>query len=117
MSITEQLEAAGEVLTPSVRAAMEGLEAMVAKLEERIRELEAQLGLNSTNSSKPPSSDGPSVVRQQKKLTGKKRGGQPGHRGHHRQQIAPERVDQVVEHWPESCEHCGHTLSGAEEAK
>src|SRR5215218_3242051 len=117
MSIIEQLEAAGEVLTPSVRAAVEGLEAMVAKLEERIRELEAQLGLNSSNSSKPPSSDGPSVVRQKKKLTGKKRGGQPGHPGHHRQQIPAERVEQVVEHWPKSCEHCGHTLSGAEEAK
>src|SRR5215218_1346862 len=104
MSIIEQLEAAGEVLTPSVRAAVEG---MVAKLEERIRELEAQLGLNSSNSSKPPSSDGPSVVRQKKKLTGKKRGGQPGHPGHHRQQIPAERVEQVVEHWPESCEHCG----------
>ncbi len=120
MSIIEQLEAAGEVLSPAVRAALERLEAlavMVPALQERVRELEARLGLNSTNSSKPPSSDPPSVVRPAKKPTGKKRGGQKGHRGHHRQQMAADRVDVIVEHWPEACGHCGHGLAGAEEAK
>ena len=62
MSIIEQLEAAGEALSPGVRAATQGLEATVALLQERVRELEARLAQNSTNSSKPPSSDPPDVA-------------------------------------------------------
>ncbi|HEX7119758.1 MAG TPA: hypothetical protein VF212_13285, partial [Longimicrobiales bacterium] len=60
MSIVEQLEAAGEVLSPAVRAALvalesrvralEPLETRVAELEARNRELEARLSMNSTNS-------------------------------------------------------------------
>jgi transposase len=117
MSIVEQLETAGEVLSPAVRAALMGLEQTVSRLEERVRELEIRLQLNSTNSSLPPSRDPPGVERTPKKPTGKKRGGQKGHPGHHRQRIAAERVDQVVEHRPEACGHCGHSLAGAEEAK
>jgi transposase len=116
MSIIEQLEAAGEVLSPGVRAATQGLEATVALLQERVRELEARVAQNSTNSSKPPSSDPPGVVRPAKKPKGKKRGGQPGHRGHHRMVLPPERVEKV-EHVPEECTHCGHSLAGAEEGR
>lgn len=116
MTLFEQLEAAGEVLSPAVRAAVKGLEATVALQEERIRELEARLAQNSTNSSKPPSSDPPGVARPGKKPKGRKRGGQPGHRGHHRMVLPPERVEEV-EHEPESCEHCGHSLAGAEEGR
>src|SRR3712207_6525006 len=120
MSIIEQLEAAGEVLSPAVRAALERLEAIaatVAVLQERVRELEARLAQNSTNSSKPPSSDPPGVVRPGKKPKGRKRGGQPGHRGHHRMLLPPERVDEVVLHTPVSCGSCGHSLAGAEEGR
>jgi transposase len=117
MSIVDQLEAAGEVLSPAVRAAMAELEATSMLLQERVRELEARLGLNSTNSSKPPSSDPPGTVRPAKKPTGKKRGGQKGHRGHHRNRVATERVNTTIPHRPTSCGHCGHTLAGAEESK
>ena len=116
MSIVEQLEAAGEVLSPAVRTALEGLEATVAVLQERVRELEARLAQNSTNSSKPPSSDPPGVVRPGKKPKGRKRGGQPGHRGHHRALLPPERVE-PIEHLPETCGHCGYSLAGAEEGR
>lgn len=116
MTLLEELEAAGEALSPAVRAAVRGLEATVALHEERIRELEARLAQNSTNSSKPPSSDPPGVVRPGKKPRGKKRGGQPGHRGHHRMLLPAERVEGVV-HVPEACGHCGHSLSGAEEGQ
>jgi transposase len=116
MSIIEQLEASGETLSPAVRVATELLEKTVAELRERVRELEARLAQNSTNSSKPPSSDPPGIVRPGKKPKGKKRGGQPGHRGHHRMLLPPERADVVVQHAPEACEHCGHSLAGAEEA-
>jgi transposase len=114
MSIVEQLEASGEVLSPAVRAAIEALEAIIAQLQERVRELEAQLKQNSTNSSKPPSSDSPWTVRPGKKAKGKKRGGQPGHRGHHRMDVPPERVDEVMTHRPLSCGTCGHSLAGVE---
>ena len=117
MSLVEQLEAAGEVLSLAVRAALAGLEQTNARLEERIRELEVRLKLNSTNSSLPPSSDASGVKRTPKKPTGKKRGGQKGHRGHHRQRIAEERVDHLLEHRPAECGHCGQSLAGAEEAK
>jgi transposase len=116
MSIVEQLEASGEVLSPAVRAAIGLLEKTVAELRERVRELEARLAQNSTNSSKPPSSDPPGVARPGKKSKGRKRGGQPGHRGHHRALLPPERVEQI-EHVPEACGHCGHSLAGAEEGR
>ena len=120
MSVIEELEAAGEVLSPAVRGALarfEAMAALVAVLEERVRELEVRLNLNSTNSSLPPSSDSSSVKRPAKKPTGKKRGGQKGHRGYHRQLMGAERVDELREHRPGECGHCGHSLSGAEEAK
>jgi transposase len=115
MSIVEQLEASGEVLSPAIRGAIELLERTVAELRERIQELEARLAQNSTNSSKPPSSDPPGVVRPGKKPKGRKRGGQRGHHGSHRVLLPPDRIDQVVQHAPDSCEHCGHSLAGAEE--
>ena len=111
MSIVEQLEAAGEVLSPAVRAALLSLEAELLRLRTRVSELEAQLASNSTNSSRPPSSDSPGVARPKKKRSGKRRGGQKGHPGHHRSLLPPERVDHVVEHRPAACRHCGHSLA------
>lgn len=65
---------------------IESLTNTVNKLNERIKELEEQLGKNSGNSSKPPSSDGlkkKPVNKNQslRKKTGKKAGGQKGHEG------------------------------------
>jgi transposase len=105
MNAVEQLAAAGEVLSPAVCA-------MILALETRVRELEARLASNSTNSSRPPSSDPPGTARPKKKRSGKRRGGQKGHPGHHRSMLPPERVDQVVEHRPETCQHCGYSLAG-----
>jgi transposase len=117
MSIVEQLRAAGETLSPAVEAALRALEQQVRDLTARVSELEARLQQNSQNSSRPPSSDPPSVKRRAKKPTGRKRGAQPGHRGHHRKLLDPARVDEVVEHRPEACRHCGESLAGAVETK
>ena len=60
---------------------VETLSATIFELQETIRELRRQLGQNSQNSSKPPSSDGynkPSPKSQRTK-SGKKPGGQKGH--------------------------------------
>ncbi len=115
MSIVEQLEAAGEVLSPAVRAALQALEQRVAVLEARVRELEARRGLDSTTSSRPPSSDPPGVQRRGKQPTGRTRGGQKGHPGACRSLLPHVRVDEIVLHRPERCRGCGHGLTEAPE--
>ena len=60
------------------------LRARVAALEAENAELKRRLGMNSTNSSKPPSSDSPFTKPAPKSLrrtSGRKPGGQPGHPG------------------------------------
>jgi transposase len=58
--------------------------AEMAALQQRIAELERQVGLNSGNSGKPRSSDGlkkPPRVDNLRQPSGKPSGGQPGHPG------------------------------------
>jgi transposase len=99
-----------DTLSPDARAAVT---ALVQSFERRIGELEERLGKNSTNSSKPPSSDPPSVKRRPPApASGKKRGGQPGHRRHSRPLVPPERLRQVFECKPPACRCCGHDLKG-----
>lgn len=86
------------------------LEAQLRAVLARIAELEARLGLNSRNSNKPPSSDGPGVERGTKPATGRKPGGQKGHKGHKRELLPPEKVDSTVALHPEECSRCGDAL-------
>jgi hypothetical protein len=96
-----------------------GKEPTVAKLleydaenEKLIRKI-AQLEKDSTNSSKPPSSDKPQDKNQQPKTENKKKrkpGGQPGHKGSSRQLIPVEAVDELIHYYPEKCENCGNAL-------
>jgi transposase len=85
----------------------------IVDLETRVRDLEARLQLNSTNSSKPPSSD--PIGRKRKPPappTGRKRGGQPGHHKARRALVPPEKVAAVVVCKPAACRRCRHPLSG-----
>ena len=88
----------------------------IADAEKQIAELERQLALrkqNSTNSSKPPSSDGLAGEpreRGRRKKSRRKAGGQPGHRGAHRPMVPAERVDEMRLLLPEQCQHCGQAL-------
>lgn len=85
------------------------LEGLIDALQERIKTLERQQAKDSHNSSLPPSSD--RFVRAPKSLrhkSGKKAGGQPGHRGHHLRQV--QTPDQVLIHPVLCCEHCQHDL-------
>jgi len=80
---------------------------MVEWQRRRIEALEQRLNQTSQNSSRPPSSDPPSIKKPPpKKPSGRKPGGQPGHPGSHRELLPIEKVDEVVEHWPQNCEHC-----------
>lgn len=137
MAVVDALEKSGEPLSPAVREALVTLlarvreleeenallrrrigelEPLVVKLQARIRELEARLGLDSTNSSKPPSSDPPHrKPKRSKRPSGRKRGAQPGHRGAHRMLLPTGRVDAAREHRPAVCRHCGTSLEGAAE--
>jgi transposase len=86
---------------------------LVQCLEQRIVDLEERLNKNSTNSSKPPSSDLPSVKRRPPApATGKKRGGQPGHHRKARSLVPPEQLRQVFECKPPECRWCRHELHG-----
>src|SRR5947209_16102350 len=87
----------------------------IAELDARIRDLEARLGQNASNSSLPPSANpphAPSPVR--KKPTGRKPGGQPGHTAHLRARLPAERLTEpTVHYWPDLCESCHDDLAHA----
>src|SRR3954468_3438042 len=86
---------------------------LVDSYRRRIAELEQRPGRNSTNPSRPPSSDPPSLKRRPPAPpSGKTRGGQPGHRRHVRPLVPPEAVSQVVECRPPQCRWCGDALAG-----
>src|SRR6516165_10606620 len=79
----------------------------IVDAEKQIADLERQLALrkqNSTNSSKPPSSDGLAGEPRQRgrhKKSRRKAGGQPGHRGAHRPLLPAEKVDEIRPILPE----------------
>jgi transposase len=84
-----------------------------AALHERIRELEARVGQDSSNSSRPPSTDPPQAAAKGKRPSvpsGRKRGGQPGHRGSFRTLLPREQADAVVVVAPSVCGRCGHAF-------
>lgn len=81
-------------------------DAEIVRLKNRVADLERQLGQNSTNSHKPPSSDPPGT-RPTKESTGRKAGGQPGHKGHKRILLPPEKVTRRTEVRPKVCRGCG----------
>jgi transposase len=84
----------------------------ITALKVRIAELERRLGLNSSNSGKPPSSDGlkkPVRVRSLRERSGRKPGGQKGHKGETLRQAAE--PNQVADHYPPACSECGAALT------
>ena len=91
-------------------------EKQIADAEKQIADLEQQLAArqkNSTNSSKPPSSDGlagNSRQRGRRKKSKRKPGGQKGHPGHHRPLAPPEQVQEVRQVLPSACKHCEQSL-------
>jgi transposase len=99
--------------SPSVAAAplpqtVAECHAVIAQLMQRVRVLEEQVHLNSSNSSKPPSSDGPGRGnRAARRASGRKRGAQPGHKGHTRATLDEAEVDRIVDCKPQAVCECG----------
>jgi transposase len=91
-------------------------EKQIADAEKQIADLERQLAgrkKNSTNSSKPPSSDGLAGEprpRGRKHKSKRKPGAQPGHPGHHRPLVPSAEVSVIEVLLPEQCRHCGGNL-------
>ena len=88
--------------------------AELAQARERIAELEARLRQNPRNSSRPPSSEVLAKPaprpRSLRKNSGRKPGGQDGHKGTTLAQVA--RPDREVRHEPGCCGNCGAGLAG-----
>src|SRR5215469_5553827 len=110
-----QLQRQAEQIAEQQQRIVDG-EKQIADAEKQIADLERQLALrkqNSTNSSKPPSSDGLAGEPRQRgrhKKSRRKAGGQPGHRGTHRPLLPAAKVDEIRPILPEHCQHCGHAL-------
>ena len=78
----------------AIAAVFLAMQQRISDLEARVLDLEARLKLNSTNSSKPPSTDPIGMKRKPPAPPSKrKRGGQPGHRKAHRPLVPPDRVN------------------------
>jgi len=89
---------------------------LIATLQARVTELERRLSRDSSNSSKPPSSDGlgkPARAerRDAEQTKGRRPGKQPGAPGAHLAQVAE--PDEVAWHTPDRCGGCGATLTDA----
>jgi transposase len=99
------------VLLQRLWAELVQLRAENARLAARVQELEARLGQNSSNSSRPPSSDPPQAPRRtRREPSGRPPGGQAGHKGHLRMLRAVDAVEQVLDHWPTCCARCHQPL-------
>jgi transposase len=103
------------------------LAARVQRFEERLARLEAQGRQDSRTSSKPPSQDPPKTRAQRRaearakakelmRREGEQRkaGGQSGHRGAGRVLRPEDQVDEIVDHFPDTCGGCGREFDAGQ---
>jgi transposase len=104
-------------IPPAAQAAILALvqtyEQQLADLQSRVADLEQRLGQNSTNSSRPPSSDPPTVKRAPPRPpSGRASGGQPGHTLQRRPLLEPTQPPVVLR--PSACRQCHRPLTGTD---
>jgi transposase len=106
-------------IPPAAQAAITALvqqyERQLQALQEQVKELQQRLNKNSTNSSKPPSSEHPHAkpIRPTVK-SARGTGGQPGHAKHQRPLLPTEQCQQVIACVPPTCRRCAAPLSGTD---
>ena len=102
-------------LIETLRREIEVLRRENAALRAENADLRRQLNKNSSNSSKPPSSDGlkkpPRIAGSLRGKSDKTSGGQAGHKGGTLKQVA--RPDFITRHEAQACSHCRAGLTGA----
>ena len=106
-------------IPPAAQAAITALvqqfEQRLQALQKQVNELQQHHSKNSTNSSKPPSSEHPHAkpVRHTTKSP-RRSGGQPGHAKHQRPLLPTEQCQQVIPCVPPTCRRCAAPLSGTD---
>jgi transposase len=106
----DSLPPEARALILALRAEVAELRATVQALQQQVQGLQARLNQNSTNSSRPPSTDPPGIKRRPPRLpSGRQGGGQPGHERRQRPLLPPDYTHVVK---PTQCRGCGHALQG-----
>jgi transposase len=108
-----------EQIPPPVQAALwvliENYERRIVVVEGEVAALKEQLQQTSQNSSRPPSTDGPTVKRAPpREPSGRTRGAQPGHGRSERALVPLEQVKEVLPCKPVWCRRCGAALRGSD---
>lgn len=103
-----------------LRAEREEVQRMLAALTERVAELERRLACDSSNSSRPPSSDAPwskkpADKRSSRGRAGRKPGKQPGASSSSRSLV--DDADDTLKIQPQRCRRCDASLEGAKECR
>jgi transposase len=104
------LPMAAQVYIRRLEASADRLSNQVVALTARVAQLEAKIGQDSSNSSRPPSSDRPQYKRGvPRPPSQRRRGAQPGHAKHDRVILPP---DRTTDHRPTRCHRCHTPLIG-----
>ena len=93
------------------------INAELAKQVEKLTDKVAKLAKNSSNSSKPPSSDIVKPPRNTKSNTPRKIGAQPGHTKNERPLFTTEEINDFQTHTLDACPDCGGKLKEIKESE
>jgi len=106
----DSLPPEARALILALRAEAAELRAKVRALRQQVEDLQSRLNQNSTNASRPPSTDAPEVKRRPPRSpSGRRGGGQPGHERRQRLLLPPDHTEVLK---PTQCRRCGHALEG-----